>query len=367
MFSQKLEALSSKNRLRALSGASGIDLSSNDYLGLKDHPQLKRAALEAIERGVGLGAGASRLLRGNAPEHSALETYAAAHYGFDSALYFANGFSANYAVLTTLPSRHDVVIFDALVHASVRDGLQAGHAKAIKVAHNDLDAFEDALKAYRDQAQNLFIAVESLYSMDGDVAPLAALAALAQRYDTILIVDEAHSTGVFGEGGRGLSDPLPRENLIVIHTCGKALGVAGGLVCASKDVIDYLINAARPFIYSTAPPPLQALLTQAAIALCASAQGEEARAKLRTLCAITQDSLGGAGTQIIPIILGAEDKAMSIAADLQAQGYDIRAIRPPTVPEGTARLRLSLNAKLPPATLRDFLGALQPYLLKQAS
>lgn len=359
-YADDLQILRAKNRFRTLRPAHGIDLSSNDYLGFKDHPALKRAAIEAIENGVGLGSGGSRLLRGNAPEHEALEAFAAAHYGFERALYFANGFAANQAVLGALPSRNDIVIYDALVHASMRDALFSPVIKSVKAAHNDLNAFEDALKRHRDAAGRIFIAVESVYSMDGDCAPLEDLYKLAQAYDAILIVDEAHGTGVFGKGGRGLADALPRRNLITVHTCGKALGVAGGLVCASADIIDYLINTSRPFIYSTAPPPLQAYLTQKAIELCESAEGEQARSTLLSLCTQVQRALGGAGTPIVPIILGDDERAVSAATALQDQGFDIRAVRPPTVPEGTARLRLSLNAKLSEQELIRFIESLAP-------
>lgn len=357
-YIKALQDLKAQNRFRSVQKAQGIDLSSNDYLGLKDHPALKRVAIEAIENGVALGSGGSRLLRGNAPEHEALEDFAAAHYGFERTLYFANGFSANQAVLSALPSRHDIVIYDALVHASVREALFSPVIKSVKAAHNDLNAFEDALKKHSVKAKRLFVAVESLYSMDGDFAPLEDLYALAQKYDAYLIVDEAHGTGVFGKGGRGLADILPRQNLIVVHTCGKALGVAGGLVCASGDIIDTLINTARPFIYSTAPPPLQAYLTQKAIELCESEEGEQARIRLLSLCAQAQRTLGGSGTQVVPIILGDDERAVNAAKILQDQGFDIRAVRPPTVPEGAARLRLSLNAKLSERELAQFIESL---------
>ncbi len=365
LFQNKLSALQTKNRLRSLSMARGLDLSSNDYLGLTDHQTIKAAAIEAIKNGVGLGAGGSRLLRGNAPEHMALEEFAAQHYGFEKALYFANGFAANYALLTTLPSRHDVVLFDSLVHASMRDALYTPNIKSEKIAHNDVSAFEAALKKHRPDSQKIFIAVEALYSMDGDFAPLKELYALALEYDAVLIVDEAHSSGVFGAHGKGLADSLPRENLIILHTCGKALGIAGGIVCASADIIDYLINAARPFIYSTAPPPLQAYLTQKAIELSASSEGDLAREKLMALCKIAHSKLGGFGSHILPVILGDDKKAMDAAEALQELGYDIRAVRPPTVPENTARLRLSLNAKLTQAELGNIIKAVLPFAEKE--
>ena len=345
-FAKQLDAIKSQNRYRSLSLPGGIDFSSNDYLGLREHPVLRRAAIEALEGGIALGSGGSRLLRGHCAEHAKLEEFAAEHYGFDRALYFANGYSANYALLTALPARRDIVLFDSLVHASMRDGLYTPSIQSQKIPHNDLDAYEGALKKYAGQGRRIFIAVESVYSMDGDFAPLSDLHALALRYGAILIVDEAHGTGVFGHQGKGLTDSLPRDNLITVHTCGKALGVAGGLVCASDDVIDYLINKARPFIYSTAPPPLQAHLTMNAIELCAGRAGNAARTKLMALCNLVQDRIGGSGSQIVPIILGADDRAVSMANYLRDKGYDIRAVRPPTVPEGSARLRLSLNANL---------------------
>lgn len=358
-FAQKLEAIKSKNRYRSLSLPGGIDLSSNDYLGLKEHPSLKRAAIEALEGGIALGSGGSRLLRGHCEEHARLEEFAAKHYGFERALYFANGYSANYALLTALPARNDVVLFDSLVHASMRDGLYTPSITSQKIPHNDLNAYEAALKKHSGLGKRIFIAVESVYSMDGDFAPLAELHALALRYDAILIVDEAHGTGVYGDHGKGLAGSLPHENLITVHTCGKALGVAGGLVCASNDIIEYLINTARPFIYSTAPPPLQAHLTMKAIELCAGAEGDAARKKLMELCALVKTRIGGYGSQIVPIILGADEKAVAAAKQLQNQGYDIRPVRPPTVPEGSARLRLSLNAGLGTETLNAFLDDLE--------
>lgn len=356
---KKLAQLKDQNRLRALKLPGGIDLSSNDYLGFRSHPALKDAAIAALENGMELGSGGSRLLRGHTKAHEDLEDYAAAYYGCDRTLYFANGFMANYALFTTLPSRHDVVVYDSLVHASVRDGLHAGSARAVKVPHNDLTAYEDALKRFRDEAETLFIAVESLYSMDGDFAPVPELLALAQKYDAVLIVDEAHASGVWGASGKGVSEGLQSENLIILHTGGKALGVAGGLVCASASIVDTLINIARPFIYSTAPPPLQAYLMQKALELSASSEGAVRRKTLHDLCAQVQKERGGAGLQIVPIIIGDDKAAITIAEELQRAGYDIRAIRPPTVPEGTARLRLSLNASLSPQTLADFLSALK--------
>ena len=369
MFHDRLKQLKDKNRYRSLVLSGGIDLSSNDYLGLQEHPAIRSAAREAIDNGMVLGSGGSRLLRGHHAEHEALEAFAARHYGSEKALYMANGFVANYALFSTLLDRHSTVIYDELLHASALDGIHASHAKRMKFAHNDLQHCEDALKR-ADGAK--WVAVESVYSMDGDAAPLQELQQLCARYDAMLIVDEAHGSGVCGENGKGLSAGLVQQNLITMHTCGKALGGAGGLLCASVEIVDYMVNAARPFVYSTAPPPLQAHLTQKAIELVASAEGDQQRQSLSRICDHVTTQLAGMGidvpkidgnaSHIAPIIVGDDKRAVEIAAILQEAGYDIRAIRPPTVPEGTARLRMSLNAKLSAEQLEPFFELLQQNL-----
>ena len=344
-----LKELEQAGRYRRLSGATGIDFSSNDYLGLSTHPLLRAKAIEALENGLELGAAGSRLLRGNHPAHEALEAQAAQFFQSPRALFFANGFQANSALFTTLPSRHDTIIFDSLIHASARDGIQASQSRHIRAAHNDLNTFEEALKkaaATRRPDGEIWLAVESVYSMDGDIAPLQQLHQLCAQYEAWLIVDEAHATGVWGKEGRGLSYGLSHERMITLHTCGKALGVSGGLVCAPENIIEYLINAARPFIYSTAPMPLQAVLVGEAIKLLPNAEITARRAHLHQLCSAGQKLFGGGGTQIIPLILGEDQQAARVAAHLQSRGLDVRAIRPPTVPAGSARLRLSLNAGL---------------------
>ncbi len=360
-FSTKLDDLAKRNRLRALHKPLGIDFTSNDYLGLKNHPDLRRAAIEALEAGINIGSGGSRLLRGHTENHEALEARAAEFFGAQKALYFSTGFQANMALLTSLPSRHDVIIFDEYVHASTRDGIAASYARAMKVSHNDLAEFERALKKeHKNRRINgqIWLCIESLYSMDGDVSPIRALYDLAVQYDAILIIDEAHATGVNGPCGRGMARDLNQklpENMITIHTCGKALGTAGGLVCASSDIIDTLINTARPFIYSTAPMPLQAVLTEKAIEIVASEEGNQRRSALMKNVRFARQILSNDNlTHIIPIILGADQAALSAAQILQTAGYDVRAIRPPTVPEGTARLRLSLSANMDIDGLQKF-------------
>ena len=369
-FQTALNELEEKGRLRALKLPNGVDLTSNDYLGMAVHPALKTAAIKALENGMDIGAAGSRLLRGHTQEHADLEGFASKHFSAGGALYLASGFQANFALLTTLPRRKDVVLYDALAHASMRDGLTAGNYKSYKFAHNDLGALEDLLKQQRPKAGAIWIALESVYSMDGDIAPLDEIYSLAEQYDAHLIIDEAHATGVYGEKGRGLCwDIIQRhgyERLVTLHTCGKAIGVAGGLVCASKEVIDYLINAARPFIYSTAPMPLQAVLVQKSLEILASDDGEVRRKKLHHLCTVGKDLLGGFGTQIIPVIIGSDADAMNVAAQLQGKGLDVRAIRPPTVQEGTARLRISLSSVLDEEVLHILKDTLKSWVKEAA-
>jgi 8-amino-7-oxononanoate synthase len=341
----ELERLQLSHGHRALASARGVDFTSNDYLGLSRHPALREALIAALDRDGIVGAGGSRLLRGQHEEHAKLEAFAAAFFGVEKALYFGSGFLANFALFTTLLERHDAVVVDERVHASVKEGAHASAAKRYRARHNDLQAFEAELKRAReDGARTLFVAVESVYSMDGDVAPLAQLSHLARRFDATLIVDEAHATGVLGPRGRGLTDGL--ERTITLHTCGKALGVAGALVCASADVIDYLINRARPFIYSTAPPPCLAACVLRALKLIDEEPWRRERVLelARLAHAELNPGLPFAGSPIIPVIIGDDEAALSVAERVQAAGYDVRAIRPPTVPEGTARLRVSINA-----------------------
>jgi 8-amino-7-oxononanoate synthase len=357
-FTDTLADLDAKGRRRSLRLPSGIDLSSNDYLGLSGHPDLRQAAIDALQDGIEIGATGSRLLRGHRDAHAELEAFAAQHFDVPATLFFANGFQANYALITTLIGRHDIAIFDAVCHASMRDGLHAAHVDTIKVRHNDLDHFEAALKKPRRDGARTWVLIESVYSMDGDVAPVADILSLCERHDAMLIVDEAHGTGVFGATGRGVTEGLAHDRLISLHTCGKALGVAGALVCARADIIDYLINMARPFIFSTAPMPLQAVLVQKALELSAAEPWR--RDRLRTLQAFLAGRLQHLTihSPIVPILIGDDTRAVAIAEALQAQSFDIRAIRPPTVPAGTARLRLSLNANLSEDDLAAFAKAL---------
>lgn len=373
-FEAALAELDAKGRLRRLAPRQGIDFSSNDYLGLAQSPELEAAATEALARGVPLGAGGSRLLRGNHPEHEALEADAAAMFGAEAALYFASGFLANYALFSTLPQRGDLVVYDALIHASAHDGMRSGRADRAGAAHNDADAVSDAITSWRKTGGKgrAWIAVESLYSMDGDRAPLPDLMAVADRHDAMLIVDEAHATGVFGPEGRGLGHKLEgRENVVFLHTCGKALGVVGGLVTAPRVIREFLVNRSRPFIYATAPSPLLAAVVRRAIQLCRA--GSDRRDRLADLMTLASRQVSertghsASGTQILPVIVGSDRRAVALATALQANGFDVRAIRPPTVPEGTARLRIALTLNVTAADVDALTGCLAAELEKLPS
>lgn len=331
---------------------AGLDFSSNDYLGLARDRAIAAAISDAIARGVPTGAGGSRLLRGNAPEHEALEAQAARFFGAEAALYMANGFAANLALLSTLPRPGDLIIADEFAHASMHDGIRQSRARAVFVAHNDAQAFEDAIICWRAEGGTgtPWIVAETLYSMDGDIAPIDALAETARRHDAMLLLDEAHATGVYGADGRGLAAHLEgMENLLTLHTCGKGLGVEGALICGAKVLVDTLVNKARPFIFSTAPSPLMAVAVSAALERIAGENGDGLRAELkarieaaaRHICAPL--GLPAPTSQILPLILGDDRRTMAVAAECQRAGFDVRGVRPPTVPAGTSRLRLSLT------------------------
>ena len=345
----EMERLKRAHRLRELAPAQGIDFSSNDYLGLSHHPALREAAIEAIEQDGVVGAGGSRLLRGHHPAHAQLEEFAAEFFESEKALFFGSGFLANFAIFSTLLERHDAVIFDEHIHASVKEGVHASPAARYRARHNDSESFIACIRRAREKgARRLFIAVESVYSMHGDLAPLSELYEITRNSDAIIVVDEAHATGVFGARGRGLGENFQNENWISVHTCGKALGVAGALVCASAEIIDYLVNKARPFIYSTAPPPFLAAAVQRSLRLI----DEEPWRRMRVL-KLAQFARGErpaqkpahvTGSQIIPVHIGEEGRTLKTARALQDAGFDVRAIRPPTVPDGTSRLRVSIHA-----------------------
>ncbi|MFC3321304.1 8-amino-7-oxononanoate synthase [Mesorhizobium cantuariense] len=364
-YDATLQGLARKDRLRMLSPRAGLDFSSNDYLGLAASKRLGNAVAAAIARGTPVGAAGSRLLRGNAPEHEELEADAARFFGAESALFFGGGYIANFALLTALPQKGDLLVLDELAHASMHEGARAGRSEFVLAAHNDVNAAEDAIKHWRAEGGmgRVWIAVESLYSMDGDCAPMAGLIALADQYEAFIIVDEAHATGVCGPGGRGLAAAFEgRENIVALHTCGKALGASGALVTTPRTLCDYLVNRCRPFIYATAPSPLMAVAVREALAILA--EEPMRRARLQEIVAFTGGLLAErcgvvpSGSQIQPFIIGDVRRTMAVAAALQARGFDIRGIRPPTVPEGTSRLRISLTLNVDEAAISAMVEAL---------
>lgn len=348
-YAATLRGLERKHRLRTLAPKAGLDFASNDYLGLAGDSRLKDAVRRALNAGTPVGAGGSRLLRGNTGEHERLEEEAAHFFRAERVLFFGGGFMANFAVLTTLPQKGDLLILDARIHASAHEGARAGRAQAVEAPHNDVSTMEALITQWRAAGGTgrVWITVESVYSMDGDRAPLAELIALADRHGAFLFIDEAHATGVFGPEGRGLAAAfVGRENVLVLHTCGKALGASGALVAGAKVLCDYLVNRSRPFIYATAPSPLMAVATLEALAILKDEP--ERRERLAALVRFAEEAfgrigIGCSGSQIVPVIIGDNGRATELAARLQAQGFDVRGVRPPTVPEGTARLRLSLT------------------------
>lgn len=344
-----LQVLSDQGRARRLQARAGIDFASNDYLALAGSPRLAQAIGEALASGVPVGSGGSRLLRGNHREHEQLEAEAAAFFASESALFCASGFGANSALLATLPQPGDLILYDALIHASAHEGIRLARCPAVGVAHNDPGAFDDAIAAWRRAGGNgrAWLAVESLYSMDGVRAPLAELAALADRHEAILLIDEAHATGVFGPAGRGLAAELDgRPNVVTLKTCGKALGCEGALVCGPRIVRDFLVNRGRGFIFSTAPSPLMARAVRESLRMLADEP--ERRVRLAGLVAEAERLLAplgviANGSPILPLVLGDPVRTMAVAGALQQAGFDVRGIRPPTVPEGSSRLRISIT------------------------
>jgi 8-amino-7-oxononanoate synthase len=360
-----LKRLSARGRGRTLEDIAGLDFTSNDYLGFADSIELRSAASDALSRRVPVGAGGSRLLRGNHPEHEALEAAAAAYFAAESTLYFGSGFAANLTLFATAPKRRDLVVHDEWIHASVIDGLRRGRAEVAIARHNDPQSVEDAILRWRAAGGigRPWIAVESVYSMDGDGPNLEELHELAARLEAILVVDEAHATGVLGPSGRGRAASLEGcDNVVTVHTCGKALGTEGALICAPRILTHYLVNRGRPFIYATAPSPLIAAVTRAAIALCEQSDLRRERLQQLVQCAsralARHCGLTASGSHILPIVVGEDRAAASLAARLRSRGYDVRAIRPPTVPVGTARLRIALTLNVDETAIENLFQTL---------
>jgi 8-amino-7-oxononanoate synthase len=335
-----------------------LSFASNDYLGLASHPLALAAATETAAR-EGFGAGAARLVTGDLPAHRALEAELAAFASRPAALLFPSGYQANLGVLTALAGPSDLIASDAANHASLIDGCRLSKATIAVYEHANPEAAAAALGRPGPFRRRLLI-TESLFSMDGDAAPLAALADIAARNDAILVVDEAHAFAVLGPGGRGLSAQAGVSPDVLIGTLGKALGSAGGFVAGSSALKDYLINRARTFIFTTAGPPALAGAARAALALASGPDGDERRARLvanhARLAGLLAERLPRRPGPILPVVLGSDEHALAAAARLREQRIFVPAIRPPTVPEGTARLRVTLSSEHTTAEI-DRLGA----------
>ena len=340
-------------------GNTFLNFSSNDYLGLTNHPALKEAAIKAVEK-FGAGAGASRLICGSLAPFHALEDSLAAFKKTEAALTFSTGYAAAVGTITALLGRDDIIILDKRVHASMVDAARLSGAKLRIFGHNDLDDLEDKLKWAKKTKAEILIVTESIFSMDGDAAPLRGIVALKEKYGAWLMVDEAHATGVLGANGRGLADELGVSEQIEVQmgTLGKALGASGGFICGSRALVDFLVNRARSFIFSTAPVPAAAAAATAGIQLVQSGEGEKRRAQLWQGIGEFKSGSGNRKPEIsaaiIPLMLGDETKAVSAAAKLRAQNIFVPAIRYPTVARGAARLRVTITA----AHTREDIGQL---------
>jgi len=343
----ELRELRERSQLRALSLPHGIDFNSNDYLGLSEDPRLREAVMAGLAAGARMGSGGSRLLSGNARAWEELEEEFANFAGTEAALFFTSGYAANIGLLSSLIRREDLVFSDSANHASIIDGIRYSGARKVIFPHCDWEFLETELRKSASYPQAKFIVVESLFSMDGDRSPIGDMVNLADRYGAELIVDEAHSVGVLGPQGRGLvaEAGVSRRVLASVFPCGKALASAGAFVCGSNTLKQFLLNTAR----------------QIRAALQAVVDGDASRNRVHESSCFLRKQLQSAGfgtgtsdSHIVPVILGANQLALGYADALAKVGFTVRAIRPPSVPADTARLRLSVTARLKPEDLRNF-------------
>lgn len=333
-------------------GRKIILMCSNNYLGLAGHPQLIRTAITATKT-YGVSSGASRLISGNMTPHEKLEYDIARFKNTDRALVFNSGYHANVGIISSIANKDTFILSDELNHASIIDGIRLSKAKVYIYRHRDLNMVEDILKSInkKQKVTRKLIVTDSVFSMDGDIAPLKELSMLAQRYNAIIMIDEAHATGVLGEHGRGAAEMLGVSEKIHIQmgTLGKALGSFGAYVCGNKMLIEYFINKSRSFIFTTALPPSVCAVSSKAIEIVQTHKA--LRHRLQSNIAYLRNGLKRLGfnisddpTPIIPIIIGNADKTMRISSLLFKKGIFVSGIRPPSVPEGTSRLRLTVTA-----------------------
>lgn len=332
-------------------GKEVLLLCSNNYLGLADHPALKEASVKAVER-FGVGAGASRLVSGTMELHELLEHQIAAFKGTERALLFNSGYAANTGVIPTLAQKGDILFSDKLNHASIVDGCLLSRAKLVRYPHNDMAFLRRRLAESQGSGRRIII-TDGVFSMDGDMAKLSELVAIKKEFGALLMIDDAHGTGVLGETGRGTAEHfgLSSEIDIAMGTLGKALGGFGAFIASSHEIVDYLVNKARPFIFSTALPPAVLAAASAALKIVDSDEGAALRKRLADNTTFLREALSGEGfdtleseTQIIPVFVGDAQKTMVFSRALMAEGLYVQGIRPPTVPLGTSRLRCTLMA-----------------------
>lgn len=364
LFREMRDARAAEPRT-AVDGEEMLVLCSNDYLGLASHDALADAAAEAA-REYGTGAGASRLVSGNLEPHRALEDAMAELKGTEAALAFSSGYAANVGTIAALVGDEDVVVSDALNHASIVDGCRSSGADVAVYDHADHEDLEKTLAEVAPVARRTLVVTDSVFSMDGDVAPLDAVCDAAEAHDALVMIDEAHATGVLGPGGSGevAAQAVGDRVDVQLATCSKALGSQGGVVCADADVVDLLVNEARSFVYSTGLSPVDAAVADRAVRLVRGDEGSERRARLFDNVERLADGLGDAGfevpdvmTQILPVIVGDPDDAVALDAALERRGVFAAAIRPPTVPEGTSRIRVSATASHTPEQIDEAVEA----------
>lgn len=377
-FAEELEALRAEGlyrSMRVIKGAQGsrveldgkqvLMLCSNNYLGLADHPELRSAAVFGVAFGV--GSGASRLVSGTMELHEKLEERIAAFKGTEKALVFNSGYAANTGIVSALVGRGDAIYSDRLNHASIIDGALLSRAELHRYPHRDMTALERLLQDKGGNGRRLIV-TDGVFSMDGDIAPLQDLVRLAKKYGALLMVDDAHGTGVLGATGRGSGELLGVMDGIDIHmgTLGKGLGSFGAYAAASATICDYLVNKARSFIFSTSLPPAVLAASIAAIDLVDSPEGKVLRDKLAANVALFKEKLAQAGfdtmgseTQIVPIFVGPADATMEFSKELLEQGIFVQGIRPPTVPSGSCRLRCTIMATHEAAELEEAAGIIE--------
>ncbi|MBI1683056.1 8-amino-7-oxononanoate synthase [Caulobacter hibisci] len=366
-----LEAMSLRRRLKPTrrlpsaiverDGKRLLSFSCNDYLGLSQHPAVIAAAQAAVAD-YGAGSGASRLVTGDSPLISELESRLARLKGTEACVVFGSGYLANTGVIPTFAGKQDVVFVDELAHACIWAGAQLSGAKVVSFPHNDSDALAELLAEHRSAFRHAIVATDGVFSMDGDVAPLDWLSAVCEANDAWLLVDDAHGVGVLGEG-KGTAALFPDAAIpLQMGTLSKALGSYGGYLCASQSVVDFLKTRARTVVYTTGLPPASAAAAIAAIDLIEADPAFAAQPLRKARLFTKAAGLPPAESPIVPVVIGEADAALAASAALEAEGFLVVAIRPPTVPAGTARLRLAFSADHPDDEVLRLAALVRPYV-----